>query len=245
MADQTITRVLSLHQNIHVYAIPPLTSNSGFNASAWTSPPGPTAQEIFQARLRILEHSTSSPNNQITAEILLEDPKTGELFAAAPYTSAAVVQSAQDSSRFFAIRVQGEGGRKATLGIGFEERAEAFDFGVVLGDLRKGMGMERGTQQQGGRAKAESEEVKKDFSLKEGEKIQIHIGGKGSRKAEGAGFGGNGKQDEGSALFSIAPPPGGGGLAAPPPPAAAAPSNPGGKSAQELGFDDGEFGEFQ
>jgi len=110
------------------------------------------------------------------------------------------------------------------------------------------MGMERAVQQ--GKGKVESEETKKDFSLKEGEKIQINIGGKGQRKGGESTFFGSGKQDEGSALFSIAPPPGGGGgggFAAPPPPytPAAAPSNPGGKSAQELGFDDGEFGEFQ
>lgn len=246
MADEStpITRVLSVHQNVHIYAIPPLTSNAGFSASSWTSPPRPTAQEIFQARMRILEHSSSASPPKITAEILLEDSKTGELFAAAPYTSAAVVQSAKDSSRFFAIRVQGEGGRKATLGLGFEERGEAFEFGVVLGDLRRGMGWEQ-AQQVGGGGKAGGdgkrvEEVKRDFSLKEGERIHINIGGKGQREVGGAG---GEQKDEGSALFSIAPPPAGaGGFPAPPP---AAPNNPGGKSAQELGFDDGEFGEFQ
>jgi hypothetical protein len=79
----------------------------------------------------------------------------------------------------------------------------------------------------------------RDFSLKEGEKIHIQVGGKGRRE------GGDGEKkagrDDGQALFSIAPPP------------AAAPSGfsqpsvdvTNGKSAAELGFDDGEFGEFQ
>ena len=44
------------------------------------------------------------------------------------------------SSRFFALRVVGEGGMKATLGIGFEERSDAFDFNTTLQDVRKLLG---------------------------------------------------------------------------------------------------------
>jgi hypothetical protein len=180
--------------------------------------------------------STTADRDSLSVTINLEDPKSGELFAASPYTSEAVVQPALDSSRFFAVRVVGEGAMKATLGLGFEDRSDAFDFGIALREARKVLGWER--------AKAETSDVLRDFSLKEGEKIHIQVGGKGRREGSGDGERKAERQDEGQALFSIAPPP----------PAASASSGfsqqasgdvTNGKSAAELGFDDGEFGEFQ
>jgi adaptin ear-binding coat-associated protein 1/2 len=242
LPDSAIQRIVFLTSNVHVYGIPPISSNKGFSASTWTSPTQPTAQQIFTARLRIIE---TSLEGKIKADIVLEDPSSGELFAAAPYTSTAVVQQANDSSRFFAIRVQGEGGMKATLGTGFEDRSPALDFNIALAEMRKVLGAEgaaAASARGAGKAKAADETSRQDFSLKEGEKIHIQVGSKGRRQAPSGSAGGD---DEGTALFSIAPPP---------PPAAKAQSDfqyiaPSshveGKSAQELGFDDGEFGEFQ
>jgi hypothetical protein len=244
LPDSAIQRVLFVSTGVHVYQIPPLTSTRGFTASQWTSPTQPTAQQIFTSRLRIIETSLAS---KIKADIVLEDANTGDLFAAAPYTSVAVVQQASDSSRFFAIRVQGEGGMKATLGIGFEDRSPAFDFGIALGDVRKVLGMDNAAKSSGpvrvggaSTAKLEAQPIQ-DFSLKDGEKIHIQVGSKGRRAAPTTNAV-NGGDD--AALFSIAPPP---------PPAAGpdsgsttlAKATQDGKSAQELGFDDGEFGEFQ
>ena len=210
--------------------------------------------------------------------VLLEDPKTGELFAAAPYTVPAVVEAAVDSSRFFAVRVVGEGNRKAVLGIGFEERGEALDFSIALQEARKVLGLEGGSQPgtpvgstpKGaairGRGKPGVESVKmgplgakKDWSLKEGEMLHLDIGGKMStvRSDEGGGSGAAGGK-------GIEPPSGGGQLSAtgtgfgllPPPPSAKAVreetrrsreigADESRKTLEELGFDDGEFGEFQ
>jgi hypothetical protein len=246
MADP-IHRVLFTTPAVHIYAIPPLTSTRGFNAGPWTAPPKPTAQQIFTARMRVLETSTpssssspsSSNHDTLTVTINLEDPSTGELFAASPYVSEAVVQPALDSSRFFAVRVVGEGGMKATLGLGFEDRSDAFDFGIALSEARKVLGWEKA------KAKgAEKSEVFQDFSLKEGEKIHIQVGGKG-RKEGGFATGDQNEREDGQALFSIAPPPSGAAAfpsIAPPPPSS---NSVEGKTAQELGFDDGEFGEFQ
>lgn len=210
---------------------------------------------------------------------MLEDPATGELFAGAPYTDAKVVESAVDSSRFFAVRVMGEGGRKATLGIGFEERSEAIDFGICLQECRKVLGFEEGSQQQGSAAAAKKggtkagvgagvdEAQKKDWSLKEGETIKIDIGRKGRRRdgqvddADGSGSSHH-HQSATDALFSIKPPPSangdqgsGGGIPVLAPPPSATESraekrrsrgiSPGKAEAKDLGFDDGEFGEFQ
>ncbi|KAL9630694.1 MAG: hypothetical protein Q9164_006291, partial [Protoblastenia rupestris] len=241
---------------------------------------------IFTARLRILETSIPSPNTmfppnnsssssnssaeKITTEILLEDPATGDLFAGAPYTDTHVVEAAVDSSRFFAVRVVGEGGMKAMLGIGFEERSEAIDFGICLQECRKVLGFDgdNGTKGKGAAGQAtagrKAEVEKRDWSLKEGETIKVDIGRRGRRK-EAVGDGEGWSGGERDALFSIKPPPGvvmdkgGGGRGgamptlAPPPSAQEARAekrrsrglSPGMADAKDLGFDDGEFGEFQ
>jgi len=241
-SDSAFQRVLFVTNDVHVYGIPPITSTKGFSASSWTHPTQPTAQQIFTARLRIIE---TSVNANVKADIILEDSNTGDLFAAAPYTSTAVVQQAQDSSRFFAVRVQGEGGMKATLGIGFEDRSPAFDFSIALGEARKALGMEGATPARPGQGTQSSspmeQESKKDFSLKEGQKIHIQVGSKGRRAANDAT---TSTSNDSSALFSIAPPPPAGKPHADFP-TIAPPSAVERKSAQDLGFDDGEFGEFQ
>jgi len=252
-----IQRILFIAPTVHVYNIPPLTSTKGYVAASWTA--DNNKRQIFTARLRILETAIPTPNNEETvkADILLEDPKTGQLFAAAPYTVPSVIEQVLDSSRFFAVRVQGEGGRKAVLGIGFEERSEAFDFSVSLQEARKTLGIEDNGKSGGIKATKQPEiaaEIK-DFSLKEGETITVSIGGRGKgRRAIGK------SEDTSSDLgggFSLPPPPSGGsGISLLPPPPSAQevrkqkrlsqtfePPPPG--SIEDQGFDDGEFGEFQ
>ena len=171
------------------------------------------------------------------------------------------MEAVLDSSRFFAIRVVGDGGMKATLGIGFEERGEAIDFGICLQECRKVLGLETPSEKKSAaKAKADAE-VKKDYGLKEGQTIVVDIGRKGRRKAGDDGAGVEGLGGAQNALFSIIPPPGaadkggGGGMPmlAPPPSAQDVKAEkrrsrgfePVEKTAAELGFDDGEFGEFQ
>jgi adaptin ear-binding coat-associated protein 1/2 len=269
-----IQRILYLAAKVHIYRIPPIHSTKGFNAASWTQNP---ADNIFNARMRIVETAIpaakDSEDEKVTVNILLEDPASGELFAAAPYTSPTAVEQALDSSRFFAIRVVGGGGQKATLGIGFEERPEAFDFGVALQDVRRTLKMDGvqagssagkagGAPQRAGASKTQQQaeqEPKRDFSLKEGEMITINIGGKGRRHASGEAKTAGGNASGGNP-FAIAPPPAGGGSSMaflPPPPSASAVRAERSKrfsqevpkqlppSAEDLGFDDGEFGEFQ
>lgn len=273
---EPIQRVLHITPAVHIYAVPPLTTGSkGYVASQWTSRP-----EIFTARLRIIETATTSSlpasratkpatsqaeseKETLSTSISLEDPKTGELFAAAPYTHPSVVTACTDSARFFAVRVQGDGGMKATLGVGFEERVEAFDFKAALGDAGRVLGF---AEAQAGKANATgrpnaAEQGKRKLSLKEGEMITVNIGGQATPKVALAG-GNAGAGDP--ALFPISPPP--------PPPATAAelkeqggidipppPPGPGAlvdgtndtstteKSAlsEEAEDDDGDFGDFQ
>jgi len=240
LPESAIQRVMLVTNGVHVYGIPPLSSNRGFAASSWTSPTQPTAQQIFTGRLRVIE---TSIDPTIKVDIVIEDPSTGELFAAAPYTSTAVVQQANDSSRFFAVRVQGEGGMKATLGIGFEDRSPALDFNIALGEAQKVLGLSSAAS--GGQAASGKsnlvQESKEDFALKSGEKIHIELGGKSGKLMSGNAAS---SQDDSAALFSIAPPPSAAksqeALTHVPPP-----SSIDNRSAEELGFDDGEFGEFQ
>lgn len=266
--EDAIQRVLFIASNVHVYTIPPLTTTKGYLAAHWTAENN--KRRIFIARLRVLETAIPDADGSgelLSTDILLEDPTTGELFAGAPYTGSGAVEAALDSVRFFAVRVVGDGGRKAMLGIGFEERSEAIDFGITLQDVRKvqkmhpdATGRKPGTGPKEEKMKAVVME-RKDFSLKEGETIHVDIGRKGGRKKmeRDAGW----VEDE-RALFSIPPPPytskegiGGGGMPfIPPPPSSQVVKAERRRSRQpelaakarsvsDLGFDDGEFGEFQ
>ncbi|MCJ1390892.1 hypothetical protein MMC18_003753 [Xylographa bjoerkii] len=263
LPPDAIQRVLFISPSVHVYAIPPLTSTKGYLAAGWTSP---SVHQFPACRLRIVETaipiassspanpstSTPSASETLTTTLLLEDPATGDLFAACPYTSPGSIEPVLDSSRFFAVRVVGEGGRKAVLGVGFEERGEAFDFGVALQEVRKVLGMDGGQgggkegvgQPPAGRRKgagkenvgAKAEGEKRDWSLKEGESIHVEVGARGRER----------KEEEGRGVGWIAPPSAGVGVGfLPPPPSAKEVKEEKIREAQELGFDDGEFGEFQ
>lgn len=86
------------------------------------------------------------------------------------------VEQVIDSSRFFAVRVV-DGKRKAILGIGFEDRSDAFDFGVSLQAVQKQSALVGGAPANGSKpADASPFAEKKDYSLKEGETISITIG---------------------------------------------------------------------
>lgn len=63
-------------------------------------------------------------------------------------------------------------GRKAVLGIGFEERSEAFDLSIALQEARRALGWE-GEQT---KTAAAEQEDKRDYSLKAGETITVSFG---------------------------------------------------------------------
>ncbi|KAI8961606.1 DUF1681-domain-containing protein [Daldinia sp. FL1419] len=253
LPSDAIQRVLFVATPVHVYNIPPMTPGKGHVAATWTGE-GSNDRQIFTARMRVIETAipAADGDEQVKTDIVLEDASTGQLFAAAPYTASAVVEPVSDSSRFFALRVQDEAGRKASLGIGFEERSEAFDFGVSLQEAQKSLGWSNAAGAQAARKQAVEKKdgaEKRDLSLKEGETITINLPGRfGRRKPEPPPQGAGG---EGLSSFSLPPPPSGSPSSAPrgsgilpPPPTSHSSTRAKRLSAQDLGFDDGKFGEF-
>ncbi|KAI0971393.1 hypothetical protein F4678DRAFT_82927 [Xylaria arbuscula] len=246
LPPDALQRVLFIVGTVYVYNIPPMTPGKGHVAALWTA--DGNKHQIFTARIRVLETAITlaSGEEKVKADIVLEDQRSGQLFAAAPYTAAAVVEPASDSSRFFALRVQDEAGRKATLGIGFEERSDAFDFGVSLQEAQKTLEWAQGDLS-GKKPAAERKDSseKRDLSLKDGETITVNLPARFGRRRVQA-------EEEAAAAgpssFSLPPPPSattpkGGGIL-PPPPAPSTSSRAKRLSAANLGFDDGKFGEF-
>jgi len=193
--DDVIENILFIARNVNIFKIPPRTSNEGYKAADWL-----TEKPLWSGRLKVSERGDH-------CILLLEDPNSGELFAQAPYdTTGTAVEAVLDSSRYFVLRVEGEGGRKAYIGLGFEERAESFDFNVALQDYVK-------------RSKAASDptsvlaaavhEPPPDFSLKEGQTMTIKIPGKDGRKISGTTASGSGSGFGGG--FGLPPPPPAGG----------------------------------
>ncbi|KAF3189470.1 hypothetical protein TWF106_008841 [Orbilia oligospora] len=203
MADEKIENVLFLGR-VHCYAVPPLTANKGYKAAEWRIEDPKSI--IFTARIRVIETSDIDGGN-VKTNIKLEDPESGELFANGPYEGPYCVSPVTDSSRFFAVRVV-DGARRAYLGIGFEERSDAFDFNVCLQEVRRHNNLEdqhggpannlatgktsygtgRNAAALGQPAKPSSVTAAvlhappKDYSLKDGETINITIGNKGRRR---------------------------------------------------------------
>lgn len=248
LPSDAIQRTLFIANGVHVYNIPPLTSTKGYTAATWTTDP---RRHIFTARLRVIETAFESPSStsQLKVDVILEDAANGQLFAAAPYTSIAAVEPVLDSSRFFALTVRDPQGRRAVLGIGFEERSDAFDLSVALQEARRGLGLEVVRKPV---AKKEEDEEKRDYSLKEGETITVSFGGGkfGKRRAQQSPASGSGSGGSDLQSFALLPPPpgpsggGGGGFGLPPPPSSQAVKQQQKQAAKDLGFDDGQFGEF-
>ena len=159
-----------------------MKSNSGFTSGEWTN-----GDQIWTGRLRVVEKGSH------TCRILLEDAESGELFAECPFVAgkrSATVFDASDSSRYFVLRIQGEGGRHAFVGLGFTERNHSFDFNVALGEHEKhARRAEREKEEASAAAAAAALAPKVDRSLKAGETITIAIkkpaGGQGERKSAG------------------------------------------------------------
>lgn len=152
--------VLLVIRECFVYRIPPLGSSKGYKAAEWD-----VNSFLWSGRLRIISVGGKK------CYIKLEDASTGELFAQCEYKEDNnSVEPVLDSSRYFVLRIEDQAsGKHAYIGMGFQERSEAFDFNVALQDFTKHLKNET-------TPKPEYTGPKVDYSWKEGETININIG---------------------------------------------------------------------
>ncbi|XP_059399616.1 adaptin ear-binding coat-associated protein 2 [Carassius carassius] len=204
MADSSdqYESVLCVKSEVHVYRIPPRSSNRGYRAADWK-----LEEPAWSGRMKITAKGK-------TAFIKLEDRITGELFAQALVDQypGSVVESVSDSSRYFVIKIEDGNGRHAFIGIGFADRGDSFDFNVALQDHFKWV------KQESELARQEAAQVsapKLDLGFKEGQTIKINIGN--MKKKDSGGAAGKSRSMSGSLL---PPPPGVKSSALVPPPTA-------------------------
>ncbi|KIY94088.1 Uncharacterized protein MNEG_13874 [Monoraphidium neglectum] len=162
---------------------------------------------------------------------------------------AAAVEPVVDSSRYFVLRVvDPESGRHAFLGLGFDDRGDAFDFTAALSDHERRLQRERDTAAAAGAGRAGAAspvggaaaalyQDRGDLSLRQGQTIRIELKKSGSRPSSGgsgggaSGGGGGGgflQRAPSVPLAPLAPPPVG---ALGPPPVLAPPPPPASSSA--------------
>jgi hypothetical protein len=163
--DQVIERVRCNIKDAHIFKLPPRPTAGGWRGADWD-------KEVWQGTLKVVERG------DLTV-ILLVDANTGAIFAVCPVKDGAVDRCI-DSSRYFVLRVENANGKHIFIGMAFNERNDAFDFNTALEDARR----EREVEKEAKEAMAKYDTgAPKDYSMKEGEKIKISLGGKAGRRA--------------------------------------------------------------
>ncbi|CAM4662918.1 unnamed protein product [Leuciscus chuanchicus] len=191
--------VVCVKPEVHVYRIPPRSSNRGYRAADWK-----LDEPAWTGRMKITAKGTA-------VFIKLEDKNTGELFAQAPVDQypGSAVEAVTDSSRYFVVRIEDGNGRHAFIGLGFADRGDSFDFNVALQDHFKWVKQES----EFARQEATQDSVPKlDLGFKEGQTIKINIGN--IKKKESSG------PVKSRAVGGLLPPPPGVKASAPVPPLA-------------------------
>ncbi|KAL7717145.1 NECAP PHear domain-containing protein [Entamoeba marina] len=158
MSEQTELILLVINQCM-MYRIKPMTSpNMKYKAAEWTP-----EDFLWQGKCVVV-----SRGEQCIVKFV--DSETDAVFAQCPVGPGAV-EPVIDSSRYFVVRIVDEAkGRKAFLGMGFQERGESFDFTVALQDH------ERRLTESKRRAEMKDEPVDTSaFELKPGQTITLNI----------------------------------------------------------------------
>ncbi|KAJ0528667.1 putative PH-like domain superfamily, NECAP, PHear domain-containing protein [Helianthus annuus] len=201
--EDSFEHTLLVVREVSVFKIPPRSTSGGYKCGEWLQ-----SDKIWSGRLRVI-----SCNNR--CEIRLEDPNSGDLFAACfvnPGQRETAVEPVLDSSRYFVLKIEDGTGKHAFVGLGFTERNEAFDFNVALSDHEKYVKRESEKDDSG--ASDEScinIHPAVNHRLKEGETIRITVknkptSGAGMLSTAGLSGGGASGADKVKPL-SLAPPP--------------------------------------
>lgn len=154
-------RVGLVKPEVFIYQLPPRVSNRAVRAADWN-----LANPDWRGRMRIIAKGEK-------CFIKLEDRISGELFATCPVDAfpGLAVESVSDSSRYFLLRLEDTSGKHAFVGLGFEDRGDAFDFNVALQDHFKWVKQSKQLA-----AEEASPAPHKDYSLKAGQKISVNLG---------------------------------------------------------------------
>lgn len=202
--EDSFEHTLLVVREVSVFKIPPRSTSGGYKCGEWLQ-----SDKIWSGRLRVV-----SCNNR--CEIRLEDPNSGDLFAACfvnPGQRDNAVESVLDSSRYFVLKIEDGTGKHAFIGLGFTERNEAFDFNVALSDHEKYVKREIEKDDDGEVSEERQINIHPavNHRLKEGETIRITVKNKptsGAGMLSTAGVSGGGAAGtEKIKPLSLAPPP--------------------------------------
>mmetsp|Transcript_65099 Transcript_65099/g.121318 ORF Transcript_65099/g.121318 Transcript_65099/m.121318 type:complete len:277 (-) Transcript_65099:62-892(-) len=187
--DEEIEYTLLNKREVMVYQVPPAASAAGHKAEDWK-------QCIWRGKMRV-----AGKGKDMSIKLL--DAASEALFAQCSIPNGEhekFVERVVDSSRYFVLKIT-NGARHAFIGLGFEERNDAFDFNCCLADFKSRF-VDRENEVD---AAPKVQAPPKDLSLKEGQKIKISIAGlegKKRRETSDAPPAGGG-----TGLFGLAPPP--------------------------------------
>ncbi|KAJ0052791.1 hypothetical protein Pint_01709 [Pistacia integerrima] len=214
--EESFEHTLLVVREVSVYKIPPRSTSGGYKCGEWLQ-----SDKIWSGRLRVVSCKDR-------CEIRLEDPNSAELFAACfvlPGQRETSVETVLDSSRYFVLKIEDGTGKHAFIGLGFNERNEAFDFNVALSDHEKYV--RREIEKETGETSESDSHIDihpaVNHRLKEGETIRINVKPKptsGTGMLSAAGLSG-GTSDLGKPkpkIVGLAPPPEGGKIRSPLPP---------------------------
>eukprot|EP00591_Stephanopyxis_turris_P004407 CAMPEP_0195523192 /NCGR_PEP_ID=MMETSP0794_2-20130614/22086_1 /TAXON_ID=515487 /ORGANISM="Stephanopyxis turris, Strain CCMP 815" /LENGTH=236 /DNA_ID=CAMNT_0040653115 /DNA_START=66 /DNA_END=773 /DNA_ORIENTATION=+ len=195
-AGEELDRNLLVIPKCFVYRIPPKRTSAGYRAADWN-----VKEPNWTGRLEVIAREDKCRINFVDA--------SGKLFASAPVSSRnpkETVEKVTDSGRYFVVRIAA-GKKTASIGVGFADRAESFDFRSVIQDWETRVAEERDAL-----SKPVDFGPQKDMSLKGTITVKAPIISRksgttsaASRSGPSASFG----NPTGGAL--LAPPPSGGG----------------------------------
>ncbi|KAH9259432.1 hypothetical protein BASA81_002475 [Batrachochytrium salamandrivorans] len=130
--EELVQTVVSFHE-VFTYRVPPLTSNAaGYRAEQWNlEAPFSTGPMAVFSKGEVILIKISSPGRGLIAQVTiqLDLDRLSSPEAKLDYW----VEQTKDSSRYFVLRmVDQKTKKKALLGVGFRERAAAFEFQEAL-----------------------------------------------------------------------------------------------------------------
>ncbi|CAM8969189.1 unnamed protein product [Rhodiola kirilowii] len=204
--DESLDHTLLVVREVAVFKIPPRSTSGGYKCGEWLQ-----TDKIWTGRLRVV-------SCKARCEIRLEDPTSGDLFAACfvlPGQRESCVEPVLDSSRYFVLKIEDGTGKHAFIGLGFNERNEAFDFNVALSDHDKYVRREQDKEVGGSSGDDSHIDIHPavNHRLKEGETIHISVKNKpasGPGMLSAAGLSGGASATSKPKALSLAPPPSGG-----------------------------------